>query len=483
VSGTFTATTPAATPHPSIAVLPFANLSPDRENEYFADGLTDEIITDLSSIRALRVISRTSAMRFKSSERHRPSIAKELGVRFVLEGGVRRAGSNLRITAQLIDASEDTHLWGEKYTGSVEDVFAIQEEISRRIVTALKLRLTHSEERQIAARPIEDVRAYDCYLRARQEIYRWTPESLERAEALVRSALEMVGENALLLATEGHIQWMYVNGGIAPDESRLVRADECARRALALDPESYQAVFVRGIVAGLRGRLEDAVQDLVSAYQRNPGDANVLTEVSRFLFNAGRQDVLELTSRALTRVDPLTPIGWLNVVVAHTGKGRFADAVLVARHLMTLLDPYSPIWIHAAWQPLVPAGERAEAREILAQYATRAPSEMYRALARFLVAAIDGDAAAARQYMTPAVERAASMQEHLARVLGDAYAQLGHVESALRWLRASIDRGMIHYPLLTHDVLLDPIRYDPRFEELLALVKRRWEAFPNVTLA
>ena len=142
-----------ATPEPSIAVLPFANLSPDPDNEFFADGLMDEVIADLSGVRALRVISRTSAMRFKRTDLDLRTIARELGVRYILEGSVRRAASSLRVTVQLIDADTDSHLWAEKYSGGAEDVFAIQEEISRKIVEALQVRLTDREARALAERP------------------------------------------------------------------------------------------------------------------------------------------------------------------------------------------------------------------------------------------------------------------------------------------------------------------------------------------
>ena len=470
-------------PTPSLAVLPFTNLSPDPENEYFAEGLAEEIIADLSAIRALRVISRGSAMRFKSADRHLPSIAADLGVRYVLQGSVRRAGQSLRVTAQLIDAQRDSHLWAEKYSGGLDDVFAIQEEISRRIVTALKLRLTPSENRQIAARPLMDLRAYDCYLRARQELYRWTPEGLQRAEELVRTALDIVGENGLLLATEGYIHWMHVNSGLTPGEARLIRADECARRALALEPDSYHAIFVRGIVAALRGRVEEGVRDLLSAHERNAGDANVLTELSRFLFNAGQIEPQRQTAAMLTRIDPLTPVSWLCEMAVHFGTGRFRDAVASAQRMQKLLEPFSPHWIHVAWQALLPGGYEAEAREVLHQFHARVPDGIYRSLAGFLLAAIDRDADAASRCLTPAMETAAMWQEHLARIVAGAYARLGETDQALRWLQASTDRGMIHYPFLAeHDPLLEPIRSDPRFTELMAGVRRRWEAFPAVVL-
>src|SRR5690349_11462708 len=153
----------------SIAVLPFSNLSPDPDNEYFADGLTDEVIAKLSKVSALRVISRTSAMTYKRTTKDIGTIARELGVRYVLEGSVRRAGDRLRITAQLIDGDTDHHLWAETYDGSAADIFAIQERLARVIVDALEVRVTSDEDRRLAARPIVSLPAYECYLRARQE--------------------------------------------------------------------------------------------------------------------------------------------------------------------------------------------------------------------------------------------------------------------------------------------------------------------------
>ena len=190
-----------AVSHTSIAVLPFTNLSPDPDNEYFSDGLTAELIADLSKVRALRVISHSSAMRLKGTDKSLMTIGHELNVRYVLEGSVRKAGNSIRITSQLIDATDDTHLWAEKYSGTLEDVFDIQERVSREIVKALQIELTSDDDHRVAARPIDDVSAYECYLRAKHEIFRYAQEGLDRALALLRQGLEIAGDNALLHVT------------------------------------------------------------------------------------------------------------------------------------------------------------------------------------------------------------------------------------------------------------------------------------------
>jgi TolB-like protein len=190
----------AAEPTRSIAVLPFTNLSPDPDNAYFAAGLTDELIADLSRIRPLRVISRRSSMALKGTTKGVKAIARELGVRYIVEGPVRRAGSRLRITAQLIDAASDTHVWADKFEGSVEDVFAIQERVARVMVDALRLRLSGEEERRLAERPIANLHAYECYLQARQAGLRWRRDSIDHAVQLLKNGLAIVGDNAELYA-------------------------------------------------------------------------------------------------------------------------------------------------------------------------------------------------------------------------------------------------------------------------------------------
>lgn len=150
----------------SIVVLPFEDMSPNKDNEYFSDGLTEEIITDLSQIHELCVISRNSSMALKGTKKNTKTIGRELNIQYVLEGSVRKAGNKLRITAQLIDARTDVHLWAKKYGGTMDDVFDIQEKVSRSIVDALKLELTPAEQKKLSEKTTDDVRAYECYLKA-----------------------------------------------------------------------------------------------------------------------------------------------------------------------------------------------------------------------------------------------------------------------------------------------------------------------------
>ncbi len=183
----------------SIAVLPFTNMSADAENEFFSDGLTEEIITDLSGVKALRVTSRNSSMQLKTTTKSPREIGRALGVRYLLTGSVRKAGNALRITAQLVDAERDAPMWAEKYSGTMEDVFDVQERVSRAIVDALQVKLTSSEHVRLAARPIQNARAFELYLEARAEMRRYGA-SLDRARLLLDRAVEIEGESPPLRA-------------------------------------------------------------------------------------------------------------------------------------------------------------------------------------------------------------------------------------------------------------------------------------------
>ena len=237
-----------AVPDKFIVVLPFTDLSPQKDQEYFCDGMSEEIITDLSHVHDLLVISRSSAMTFKGTQKRVREIAQELYVHYVLEGSVRKAGNDLRITAQLIDAKNDAHLWAEKYSGTLDDVFDMQEKISRSIVDALKLRLSPEEKQRIAEKPISDLAAYECYLRANAETIRLTGDAIRRAVRYLQDALTIIGENALLYTGIAFAYLQLVNVGAEHEES-LDQAEEYAKKALALDPEYGKAHAMLGWIA------------------------------------------------------------------------------------------------------------------------------------------------------------------------------------------------------------------------------------------
>src|ERR1700736_895356 len=229
---------PALPEKPSIAVLPFLNMSGDPEQEYFADGMTEDLITDLSKASGLFVIARNSSFAYKGRSVKVQEIGRDLGVRFVLEGGVRKAGNRVRITAQLIDADRGGHLWAERFDRDLTDIFSTQDEVVEKIVRALAVTLTQGEERRLRRRGTGNVEAYELWLRARELLGGGTRESVAQARAMYRRAIEIDPNFANPHAGLALAEIMdYINDWAADPAAALGEAERCARRALELSPQ------------------------------------------------------------------------------------------------------------------------------------------------------------------------------------------------------------------------------------------------------
>lgn len=277
----------------SICVLPFANMSGDSEQEYFSDGITEDIITDLSKVSALSVIARNSAFRFKGKSVDVAHVARQLGVTHVLEGSVRKAGGRVRITAQLIDGARNDHIWAERYDRELDDIFAMQDEISQAIVAALKLKLLPDEKKAIELRGTNSVEAYNLFLMARQEFASGFEGDPRRNGTIVRlctRATEIDPRYArawalLAMAHTGTRDMYGVDDG---------RAREAVDRALELDPELAEAHSVKSRILAEDGRIEEALDEMRTALRLDPESH----EVNR---NAGRLSFTQRDLEAATR--------------------------------------------------------------------------------------------------------------------------------------------------------------------------------------
>ena len=465
----------ARSAHASIVVLPFANLSSDPEQEYFSDGLTEEVIADLSKVRALRVISRTSAMKFKSTAKGVPEIARELNVRHVLEGSVRKSGHNLCITAQLIDAATDAHLWAEKYSGTLDDVFDVQEKVSRAIVAALQVALAPDEDRRLAERPLSSSPAFDAYLRARQDIARWTLPALDRARQQLEQALVLFGEQPVLLAGLGSVYFTRYFGAFQMDEETLQQAEDYGTRAVGMEPALAEGHFVLGRVALARGRMQTAFNALRRALSLNPSDpdaAGWLAEIT--CCYVGRPEIGGPLAERLLESDPLSANSHVAIALHHVYEGRF-DAALEPARTAFRIDPESNRVRFAYFLSSMYARQAAEVVPMLERWRREAPGHIWLELFTAVLAAQRGEEIPLSGRAHEVVWMDLSAAGHSVPVM---YAMLGKTDEALRWLSRGVELGFINYPFLSgHEPYLASVRGDPRFGDLMVRVKREWEAF------
>jgi adenylate cyclase len=244
---------------PSVAVLPFENMSGDSEQEYFADGISEDLITDLSKISGLHVIARNSVFTFKGKAVNVPDVARDLGVAWVMEGSVRKSGNRVRVTAQLIDGSTGGHLWAERYDRNLDDIFAVQDEITAEIVKALKVKLSQADQERVARRMRSDVETYDLYLKAREKLFSGAPDEVRDSIPLFDQILEADPGFTPALAGRGmSMMALYTNQWTDDPEAALKEAVRCAEAAMAQDDQDPAALLSMGIICMLQCRYDEA---------------------------------------------------------------------------------------------------------------------------------------------------------------------------------------------------------------------------------
>jgi eukaryotic-like serine/threonine-protein kinase len=460
----------------SIVVLPFENLSPDPDQEYFSDGLTEEVISDLSNVRALRVISRSSAMTFKGTRKKVPEIARELNVQYALEGSVRKAGNSLRITAQLIDATNDAHLWAEKYSGTLDDVFDIQEKVSRSIVDALRLRLTDEEKLKMAERPIDDVLAYECYLRAQYEILRYDEDALDRAVQYLQNGIDIVGDNALLYSGIAQAYSQYVNIG-AKQEDYIAKAEEYAKEALALDPDFPKAHQVLAFIySAFRGNQQDAIRHYKRALAVNPNEPAALISLAYTYCYAGKPSAALTLMERLKRVDPLRPGNYFLQGALHFCDSQYRLALEPFRKFHES-DPGSlSAQFLYAWT-LTYNKELDRAFSMIDQIAGADPNNVYAKFGLLLKYGLLKDKEKALQEMTPDFQKTCRRDLEWSYSVAVMLSLLDARKEALDWLENAVSLGFMNYPMLERDPFLDNIRTEESFKNLVQRVRYEWENF------
>jgi TolB-like protein len=461
----------------SIIVLPFENMSPDPDQDYFSDGLTEEIITDLSQIHDLLVISRSSAMTFKGAKKKCSEIAQEVGVQYVLEGSVRRAGNELKITAQLIDAGNDTHLWAEKYNGTLDNVFRIQEKVSNSIASALKIKLNPDEKKRISEVKTDNALATEYYFKSKQAMGAWTEPELMRAEELVNKGLELAGDNILLFYQLGIINYNYWNIGYRIEEKYLSIAAKNADKIFAIEPESIYGHLLRGTLEMTGGNLVRCIKDMQWVLKHDPNNADALFWICVTLGITGKSSFAAQYYDRLMKVDPLNVVVQSALQIIKVFDGEPSSRLEPIRKLYDS----NPDFIGNQWLYIYINAFLLNIEETVTaidKFVKIFPdSNQYNKFFRLFRGALKGEKSIMKT-SDPVLEKWAEKDANYSYGMAQCYSLTGEKEKAMDWLEISIDRGNIHYHNLNeYDPFLVNIRGEERFRKLMVRVKSEWENF------
>jgi TolB-like protein/class 3 adenylate cyclase/cytochrome c-type biogenesis protein CcmH/NrfG len=352
---------------PSIAVLPFDNMSDDPKQEYFSDGITDDLITDLSKISGIFVIARNSTFTYKGKPVKVQQVSEELGVRYVLEGSVRKAGNTVRINAQLIDATTGHHLWAERFDGQLGEIFALQDGVTRKIVAALSVKLTAGEQELVAQRGTENVKAYDAYLQGMEHLHRATREDLVEAVSHLKMAVELDPDYSRAQAALARAYTFSMDRGFAKDLGwSNVRSLRDKHLKIAMkDPSPYTHRAVAQARVYQR-KYEEAMAAAEQAVVLAPNDADSYFSLARVLIYIGRPaEGIELLEKAM-RLNPHYPaylLWWVGL--AQFSLEQYEEAVTSYERLLER-SPKSSVWILGAARAHLGRGQ--EAAEVLTKY-------------------------------------------------------------------------------------------------------------------
>ncbi|HSE39155.1 MAG TPA: protein kinase, partial [Acidobacteriota bacterium] len=502
VAGVWWVKTRSASPaiEKSIAVLPFNNLTDQKEEDYFSDGITEDIITQLSKVRDLKVISRTSSMRFKKSTKSLKEIADELNVAAVLEGSVRRQGDRLRIVAQLIDADTDNHIWAETYDREMKDIFAIQSDVAQKIAAALEAELSPEERKKIEQTPTNDVTAYDFYLKGRQYYLRYQKESNETAIQLYQKAIQI--DPKFALAYVGLCDAYSMRPGYGVPGNSLDLAIEFCNKAISIDPDlalAYGTIYKPYMFKGL---AEKANQALNKAYELDPNDPLVVGRVGTDHLNKGRLvEAYRFTKRNI-ELDPSNAFGYFTMGILYFDIGDLNQAEAFLKKSIEL-QPDLAFASGALARVYVIDGKTEEALKVANTFNSIRPGggatilgivyelsgnyhsavEYFKkgnvpSLIRFAHAIYKVGATAEAEKMLDALLQETN-KKIPSRNMGDLYdlaciyAIRDNNAEALKLLKQAADAGFCTYRFIQKDPIFEHLRTDPKFQQIMNEMKSK----------
>lgn len=502
----------------SIAVLPFENLSTNEENEYFSDGLTEDIITQLSKINSLRVISRTSVLQYKDNPKPVKQIAEELGVTVVLEGSVRRIGDRIRISGQLIDAINDRHLWADSYNRNIESVFELQSDIAKTIASTLEAQLSDSEKKNLEKKPTDNITAYDFYLKGRDYYYQYTDESNEKAIEQFKMAIEQDPEYALAWAGLGDAysqkntlygyEFTWNDSSIAAGEKAIAldptsseaykalanaynyaqqydKAFELLQQAVQLNPNNAAAVGNLGSSYFLQGELADAMKWQKKAALLNP-KSSIPSYIIGWTYRLmGDHASAELWLRKSIQQRPL-PDAYRELAYSYVSQGKDAEALALIPAVLEMEQGNSRVYEMAgiiadyAGDTASAAGYYRKSIKLNESVNTDPQTVSPIGLGRILLAegkTMEGNILLTRASALSLDEISGGSQaDDPPYKLAAISAILGRNEEAINWLQQAITNRWIDYALLEHSPYLENIRQEPEFQQIVDSLQQEVEA-------
>lgn len=374
--------TPSMPTKPSIAVLPFNNMSGDPEQDYFADGIVEDIITALSRVRWLFVIARNSSFTYKNKSVDTRQVGRELGVRYLLQGSIRKAGQRVRISGQLVEAATGAHIWADRFDGEISEIFELQDRIAARVVTAVEPSLRLAEIERAKHKPTENLDAYDLYLRALPAINVYTRAGFEEAEALLRKAvaLDPTYADALAALAECLVR-MIVNGWAADQQASTAEACELAGRAISADPENASVLATAAWAYGTLGvRFEQSLDLANRALMLHPNSVHIRSFcgwVFHFMGDSLRAIEQFEEARRLSPIDPKGYFPMLGLAAAHFFAGHFEESVTLTGRILAEVPTHNVARRYRA-AALAHLGRAEEAKAVVAELLKVQPNSSLR---------------------------------------------------------------------------------------------------------
>lgn len=427
----------AASKVKAIAVLPFDNISPDKENDYFSDGLTEELIINLSRLKNMRIISRTTSMQFKGTKKDIKTIGREIGARYVIEGSVRKAGDNLRIAAQLIDVENDSQLWAESFKGKLADIFDIQEKVSKDIVDALMLKLSPTEKVGLTKKATLNAEAFDCYLRARDALYRLTKNNVHLAIQLFNKAIELDPRYAAAHAGLGEA-WATLYQYFESNDSYLDKAIESSLKALMYDPTLSEAYTALGLAYFDKKLLDEAITSTLKAIELDKENFIAYWILGRIYYTTDRdEDAIQQFQKTIS-LNPTFYNAYNDILMTYERRNDLENAKKTLEEVLEVIPAY------------------------LSKHPDDARAHMYHAI--HLAQVNRADEAKAEGKKALELNPGDSLMMYNAACL---YARLGDSHLAAVTLRDAVAAGQEDFEWIKRDADLESIRNEPGYIELM----------------